>query len=82
LRYFLTAFLARRDLPNNTSEASKYVNIEDPLSSETDWQKHYIVCGKSVLEGQAYCHVRVDGKVVAFAVSYASRLLKKIRKGI
>jgi predicted nucleic acid-binding Zn ribbon protein len=39
--------------------------MEDPLSSEIDWQKHCIVCGKSVLEGEGFCHMQVEGKMVA-----------------
>jgi ribosomal protein L24E len=39
--------------------------IGDSLDQEADWQKHCIVCGKSVLEGEGYCHMRVEGEMVA-----------------
>jgi predicted nucleic acid-binding Zn ribbon protein len=39
--------------------------IGDSLDAEADWQKHCIVCGKSVLEGEGYCHMRVEGEMVA-----------------
>jgi ribosomal protein L24E len=39
--------------------------IGDTLDEEADWQKHCIVCGKSVLEGEGYCHMRVEGEMVA-----------------
>ncbi len=48
---------------SNSIELS--MTIEDSLDSEVDWQKHCIVCGKSVSEGEGYCHVRIEGKMVA-----------------
>jgi YHS domain-containing protein len=41
------------------------MTIEDSLDSEVDWQKHCIVCGKSVLEHEGFCHLRVEGQMVA-----------------
>jgi len=39
--------------------------MEDPDGWRTDWEKHCVVCGKSVLEGEGYCHMRVEGEMVA-----------------
>ncbi len=39
--------------------------IGDSLDEGTDWQKHCIVCGKSVSDGEGFCHVRMEGKMVA-----------------
>ena len=41
------------------------MNMEDPAGSESDWQKHCIVCGKSVLDNEGYCHVRIENEMVA-----------------
>jgi YHS domain-containing protein len=39
--------------------------IGDSLDEGTDWQQHCIVCGKSVLEHEGFCHLRVEGQMVA-----------------
>jgi ribosomal protein L24E len=39
--------------------------IGDSIDSEADWQKHCIVCGKSVLAGEGYSHIRVEAEMVA-----------------
>ena len=39
--------------------------IGDSIDREADWQKHCIVCGKSVLEGEGFSHIRVEGEMVA-----------------
>jgi predicted nucleic acid-binding Zn ribbon protein len=41
------------------------MSMEDSPAWETDWQKHCIVCGKSVLDGEGFCHMRVEGEMVA-----------------
>lgn len=41
------------------------MTIEGSLDAGTDWQKHCIVCGKSVLDGQGFCHIKVDEEMVA-----------------
>ncbi len=41
------------------------MSMEDPDGWQTDWQKHCIVCGKSVLDGEGYCHMKVEGETVA-----------------
>jgi predicted nucleic acid-binding Zn ribbon protein len=39
--------------------------IGDSLDEQADWQKHCIVCGKSVLEGEGFCHLQVESEMVA-----------------
>ena len=39
--------------------------MSDPESWEIEWEKHCIVCGKSVLDGEGFCHMRVEGEMVA-----------------
>jgi ribosomal protein L24E len=41
------------------------MSMDDSLAWETDWENHCIVCGKSVLDGEGYCHMRVEGEMVA-----------------
>jgi predicted nucleic acid-binding Zn ribbon protein len=41
------------------------MSTEDPVGWEIDWQKHCIVCGKSVLDGEGFCHMRVEEENVA-----------------
>lgn len=43
---------------------SSRMSMDASLDWETDWQKHCIVCGKSVLDGEGYCHMRVEGEMV------------------
>jgi hypothetical protein len=39
--------------------------MDDSDAREIDWQKHCIVRGKSVLDGEGFCHMRVEGEMVA-----------------
>lgn len=39
--------------------------IEDSLDGGVDWHKHCIVCGKSVLDGEGFSHIRIEGQMVA-----------------
>jgi ribosomal protein L24E len=41
------------------------MTIEGSLDADADWQKHCIVCGKSVLDGEGFCHIQVEGEMVA-----------------
>jgi len=41
------------------------MSMEHSAGWQIDWQKHCIVCGKSVLDNEGYCHVRVEGEMVA-----------------
>jgi len=41
------------------------MSMDDPDGRQTEWQKHCIVCGKTVLEGEGYCHMRVEDQMVA-----------------
>ena len=41
------------------------MNIEDSEAWQSNWQEHCIVCGKSVLDGEGFCHMRVEGEMVA-----------------
>ena len=41
------------------------MSMEHSEAWEIDWEKHCIVCGKSVLEGEGFCHMRVEGEMVA-----------------
>jgi len=41
------------------------MSMEDSPAWEIDWHKHCIVCGKSVLDGEGFCHMRVEGEMVA-----------------
>ena len=41
------------------------MGMEDPGDWQTDWQRHCIVCGKSVSDNEGYCHMRVEGEMVA-----------------
>jgi ribosomal protein L24E len=41
------------------------MSVEHSEAWEIDWQKHCIVCGKSVLDGEGYAHIRVEGEMVA-----------------
>jgi predicted nucleic acid-binding Zn ribbon protein len=48
-----------------SDEKKSTASMEDPDAWQTDWQKHCIVCGKSVLEGQGFAHLKVEGEMVA-----------------
>jgi hypothetical protein len=39
--------------------------MEDRAGAESDWQKHCIVCGNCVLDGEGFCHMRVEHQMVA-----------------
>ena len=39
--------------------------IGDSIDARVNWQEHCIVCGKSVLDGEGFCHIRVDEEMVA-----------------
>ena len=41
------------------------MSMEDPEGWQIDWEKHCIVCGKSVLDGEGFAHLRVEGEMVA-----------------
>lgn len=41
------------------------MSMEDPEGWQIDWEKHCIVCGKTVLHGEGFCHMRVEGEMVA-----------------
>ena len=39
--------------------------MDDSEAWEIDWEKHCIVCGKSVLDGEGFAHLKVEGEMVA-----------------
>ena len=41
------------------------MSMEDSEAWEIDWEKHCIVCGKSVLDGEGFAHLRVECEMVA-----------------
>lgn len=41
------------------------MSIEEFTSWQADWQRHCIVCGKSVLDSEGYCHVRIQTEIIA-----------------
>jgi len=41
------------------------MTIGDSIDESVNWQKHCIVCGKSVLDGEGFSHIRVDEEMIA-----------------
>jgi len=53
------------------------MSMDDPDGRQTEWQKHCIVCGKTVLEGEGYCHMRVEDQMVALCCPLCFETLQK-----
>ena len=51
--------------PQSKDEFYRNMTIGGSLDAGADWRKHCIVCGKSVLDGEGFCHIRVDEEMVA-----------------
>jgi predicted nucleic acid-binding Zn ribbon protein len=56
------------------------MSMEDSEAWEVDWEKHCIVCGKSVLDGEGFAHLRVEGEMVAICCPLCFENFEKHQK--